>query len=235
MSQVNQRAAGRTQKSPTLDESARGAVFVLSMVGLLTSIIIVNQFVLRFFTGIDLIGAFRSEAQAIHDAQVFAAWWPVFTAFALASGIAALAVPGAIAHLALQPARLEQTSPTLDLVIWGGVAAALLGFAVALLLGPESLGGTDRFFYYGGIALVWLTFAGMLKLALRYRHREQAFDWLLHNAALANIAPLILPQIAFWPLFGLNTQEAYSTAVTLAPVGTLLVSFLFALYVRNQH
>ena len=235
MSQASQSATGRAKKSNSLETHAGGAVYVLSIAGVLTTAIVFNQFVLRFLFGTDLVGMVRPEAQALLEAQVFAAWWPVFVAFAAASAAAALAAPGAVAALAGQPSRLEKTPRSLDVVIWAGAAAAILGYVVSLLLGAEALGGTDRHFYYGGMAVVWLVLVGMLVLAVRYRHREQAFDWLLHNAAVANVQPLIIPQIVFWPLFGLNPQEAYSTAVTLAPVGALFASFFFALYTRNQH
>jgi len=234
MSAASQKADGGTRKARSRAYHGRDATLVIGAVGALSAVIIANQFLLRFLFGTDLLGSMRTEAQALHEVQVFAAWAPMFVAFVLASGLATLSAPAAIAAVASQPGRLEAVPNVVRLFIGACLAAAVLGFGVAVVLGPEGLGGTDRIFYYGGLAVVWLTFVGMALLALRYRDTGQVFDWLLHNTAVANIALLILPQMYFWPLFGLNVQEAYSTAVTIAPVGTLLASYGYALFIRDQ-
>jgi hypothetical protein len=232
MSAASQKADAGVRKARSLESS--DATRVIGAVGVLTTLLIANQFLLRFLLGTDLLGFMRPEARAAHDAQVFAAWAPLFIAFVVASGVASLSAASAVAAIARQPVRLETVPGVVRIFVWACVAAALLGCGVAFALGPESLGGTDRIFYYAGLAVTWLVFVGMALLALNYRDTGQVFDWLLYNVAAANITLLVIPQIAFWPLFGFTPQEAYSTAVTIAPVGALLASFAYVLSCRNQ-
>ena len=234
MSEASQTAAGGARKARSIESHGRAAGLVISVTGILTTLLIANQFLLRFLWGSDLLGPIRPEAQALHEAQVFAAWTPLFGAFVLASAVACLGASGAIAAIARQPARLEAVPGVARLFLGACAAAAVLGFAVALVLGADALGGTDRIFYYGGLAFFWLAFVAMAQLSLRYQDTGQVFDWLLHNAAAANITLLIVPQVYFWLLLGLNVHETYTTAVVIAPVGALLASYGYALFIRGQ-
>ncbi|MGR9091025.1 MAG: hypothetical protein ACU85U_10650 [Gammaproteobacteria bacterium] len=153
-----------------------------------------------------IVKAWLADGSAEHAA--LQAFWPVFVAYVVAVGYAALTVPLAVTR------ALADGAPTIRFS-FACVAAAVAGFALYKAIGAGGIGGPTMAFYWGGLALIWSGAVAMIHLCRRWRKPLAVRDWTIYAAAMALIPLTLIPSVPLWPLFfELDPGQAIMTAAT---------------------
>lgn len=224
------RMTGETRESSA---GADGRVFIaVNAMAVLTFIIVLDQFLLRFIVPVDFLATVRQQETPAHDFAVFRAHGLWFFMLVAATALATLTAAPALTTTSRDAMSGELPTPA-PIFLVACTLNAVLTVVVSLLLGSGTNGGAGPRYFAFSIAGIWLLCIALACRAIHRRGRVQLHHWLLHNSGLALLPLTVHAQLPVWLLAGFSLYQ--STLAALIFAVSLHLAVTFALASRTQH
>lgn len=198
-------------------------------VGVVTALLFIHQSVLRFLGAPDLWGAFKPEAIALRELEIFQHAPHLFVAEAIALTGLWLTAPRLLRKLFSGPST---TPHRVEFWLFGGftAVAAMAWLGQAASYGRSGVAGWGSMVFWGSLALGLLLLLALWALAWLTDAQRQRRELTLHVLALSMAPALLgLMQLGFL-LAGFNWTEAFLSAAVASTSLTLSGSYYYTVY-----
>jgi hypothetical protein len=196
-------------------------------VGAVAALVLLNQRLLRFMGGVDLLAMYRDANVASHEQAIFNAHGGLFALEALSLSALYLLAPGW-----LQTLFREGTQSWAHiygfLALITAVSVAWLGQAFAF--GREGTAGWGSAVYWGGLATACLLFAVIAAHASATGAKRAVREMLLHLYALAMTPVLLGLMLLGFLCGGFGWQDAFLSAGVVSTSLVLSASYYHTAY-----
>lgn len=209
--QWRQPGTGVPLHAPTL-------VAALRALGVVTALLVIEQWVLGGPVTVALLGAYGSAGALAHEATVRVVTRLSFAIYALALAGVLWEGPALLGD----PARLRRSLRRYLLL---AAVAALGGIVSGTLLGTAAAGGASMPSYWWGLGVLWLLGLGLAATAAAREHWTLVQQWVVLSQGMA-LAPLVwfVSAPLARHLLGLEADEAWLTGA----IAGFAVMFLLA-------